>query len=338
MITARFEPHTLLFHKPGGTSRGILTEKKLWLIYLSDGKTEGVGECSVIPGLTPEYSSDAQYEKRIAEICANPQLFSDNPDLLLNEPSIRFGWETALRNMETGGKTVLFDNGFSRGEQAIPINGLIWMGTPEFMQEQIDQKLNDGYSCIKMKVGAIDFETELDLLKKIRNRYGASEIILRVDANGAFSPAEARKNLPGLAKLQVHSIEQPIKAGNLKEMQALCREEIIPVALDEELIGINDSREKALLLEEIAPQFLILKPGLHGGISGTQEWISLAEKQHTDWWMTSALESNVGLNAIAQLTGNYNNPLHQGLGTGALYTTNFPTQLFIEKGELHFRT
>lgn len=338
MITARFEPHTLLFRKPGGTSRGVLTEKKLWLIHLSDGKTEGVGECSVIPGLTPEYSSDAQYEACITELCSNPQLFLGNPDLLLNEPSIRFGWETALKDLETGGKAILFDNAFSRGVQAIPINGLIWMGTPEFMQEQIDQKLNDGYTCIKMKVGAIDFDTELDLLKKIRKRYSASEIILRVDANGAFSPADARKKLAGLAKLQVHSIEQPIKAGNRKEMRSLCREEIIPIALDEELIGVNEGLEKATLIDEITPQFIILKPGLHGGISGTQEWIKLAENRKTAWWMTSALESNIGLNAIAQLAGNYSNPLHQGLGTGALYTTNFPTRLFIEKGELHSGT
>lgn len=335
-ITATFEPHTLLFRKPSGTSRGILTEKKLWLLRLTANGITGTGECSVIPGLSPDYVTDEQYTGLLQSICANPSRFLENPSLLKDAPSILFGLETAYLDWKSGGTSLLFPSGFTEGQQAIPINGLIWMGTPEYMQEQIDQKLAEGFSCIKMKVGAIGFDKEWQLLKGIRAQYDASQITLRVDANGAFSPTEALPLLQRLADLEIHSIEQPIAVGQLNAMQELCARTPLPIALDEELIGITDSVERMQLLETIRPQYIILKPSLHGGLSGCLEWITLAEQLHIPWWMTSALESNIGLNAIAQFTGTFNPQLPQGLGTGGLYETNFKSPLLISEGKLYY--
>lgn len=347
MLAAVFEKKTFHFKQPSGTSRGVLTEKYVWFLYLSSDESpdiKGVGECSIIPGLSPDFIDIATYEKKISELCEainNGNYTLDTIEVLYIGlrlyPSVLFGLETALLDLKNGGKAVFYETDFTSGLRSIPINGLIWMGGEDFMRKQIEEKLAAGFSCIKMKIGAIDFGKELAILKWIRERYTAEQITLRVDANGAFSAENALEKLTRLAALQIHSIEQPIKAGQWETMAALCAETPLPIALDEELIGIYDRTEKIALLEKIRPQFIILKPSLHGGISGCTEWITLAESMQIPWWMTSALESNVGLNVIAQLTSVYDNTLPQGLGTGGLYVSNTPTSLYIEKGELYRR-
>lgn len=334
-LRASFEAFTLNFKRPSGTSRGVLTQKKGWKLKLanSDGII-GLGECSVIPGLSPDYISDEQYELKLKEVCQNPARFIENKDLLLDFPSILFGLESAHLDLINGGNQIYFESAKSPTGFKVPINGLIWMGDPNYMQDQIEEKLSAGFSCIKLKVGAIDFKQELKLLEGIRSRYDASQIVLRVDANGAFNMEDANWKLEELARLDLHSIEQPIKAGSWNDMKDLCEKTPLPIALDEELIGINELKRKIDLLERIKPQFIILKPSLHGGFSGTSEWIELAEARQIPWWITSALESNIGLNAIAQFTADYHPTLPQGLGTGGLYETNFDAPLKIDNGNL----
>lgn len=338
-LYASFEAHTLLFKQPGGTSRGVLTEKKLWLIRLWSSENPscvGLGECSVIPGLSPDFTSVAAYENRLREIIANPGEFLRNPTLLASEPSLLFGLETAFLDWKSGGQQLLFESDFTEKKAAIPINGLVWMGDEAFMQEQIDRKIADGFTCIKMKVGAIDFERETALLEKIRKNYPKEKMTLRVDANGAFTPSDVRSKLKRLADLEIHSIEQPLAPGQIDIMHDLCQKNILPIALDEELISVTKRKDKERLLQQIQPQFIILKPSLHGGFSGCLEWIHLAEKQCIGWWMTSALESNIGLNAIAQFTATFHPVLPQGLGTGGLYSTNFQAKCHIRDGSLYF--
>lgn len=334
---AEFEAHKLFFKQPSGTSRGILTEKKLWLIRLQDKSNPaiiGLGECSVISGLSPDYIDDLNYEKLLHKVCLDPLHYLQQHSLLDSFPSIRFGLESAFLDWKNGGNRIYFDNDFSKGKTRIPINGLIWMGKPDFMQEQIEEKLNQGFRCLKMKVGAIQFEEELNILRNLRKQFTKEELTLRVDANGAFDTITALHKLKQLAELDLHSIEQPIAVGQHPIMKELCANSPLPIALDEELIGIIGIDKKRELLKYIRPPYIILKPSLHGGISGTEEWISIAESLHIPWWMTSALESNVGLTTIAQLCGNYSISLPQGLGTGALYTSNFPSNLKIENGEI----
>lgn len=330
-MQARFSKRTFHFKRPSGTSRGVLTEKHAWFIEVwedSNPDVVGVGECSIIPGLSPDFIDFANYEAKLSETCSNLKLD------LSDWPSIKFGVETALLDLKNGGKGIIFQNEFTNGNRAIPINGLIWMGDSEFMQEQIEEKLAQGFKTIKLKIGAIDFESELTLLKSIRDRYSKDEITLRVDANGAFSPEEALEKLQRLSKLDIHSIEQPIKQGQFEAMRQLCSETPLDIALDEELIGVNRIADKVRLLDTIQPQYIILKPSLHGGIDGTKEWISLAEERNIPWWITSALESNIGLNAICQLTAEYTNDLPQGLGTGSLYMDNIPSNLQVQKGTI----
>lgn len=327
-----FERKTFVFKRPSGTSRGVLTEKHAWFLTVwkeGNPSVKGIGECSIIPGLSPDFESFESYENKLSRFCQVPE-----EENLADWPSIKFGWESALLDLNSGGKRFYFDNAFSRGETSLPINGLIWMGEASFMRQQIEEKLAAGFTTIKMKIGAIDFETEIQLLKSIRDRYSKDEITLRVDANGAFSAAEALGKLERLHQLGIHSIEQPIRQGNWKDMQGLCRKTPVPIALDEELIGVNDIEKKKALLDTIQPQYIILKPSLHGGISGTQEWINLAQERMIPWWMTSALESNIGLEVICQLAGNYNNALPQGLGTGSLYVDNIPSDLKVEDGHI----
>ncbi|MBX2950479.1 MAG: o-succinylbenzoate synthase [Crocinitomicaceae bacterium] len=340
-MKARFEYTPLTFKRPAGTSRGELTTKHSWLILIEANGITGTGECSIIPGLSPDFESPGQYETLLSDAVTainNGTLTAENAAVILyRQPSVLFGVECAFRDVQNGGNKVYFDNTFSRGQVSIPINGLIWMGNESFMQEQIEQKLAGGFSTIKMKIGAIDFETEFNLLKNIRSRYDSTMITLRVDANGAFSPKKAVRVLKRLAELDIHSIEQPIQAGQWDAMQELCRITPTPIALDEELIGIHTRDEKIRLLSKIAPQFIILKPSLHGGISGTKEWIELAEQHAITWWMTSALESNIGLKAICELTAEYSNPLPQGLGTGSLYVSNFESNLTVENGMIFLK-
>lgn len=342
----RFHYERKLFHfkQPSGTSRGILTEKHAWFLRIwkaDDESVVGTGECSIIPGLSPDFESFSSYEAEIQMLCmrANTGQFSAYEELynsIQQFPSVVFGVETALQDLQQGGRGIFFETDFTAGKRAIPINGLIWMGDEAFMQSQIDEKLALGYTCIKMKIGAIEFAKELAILRNLRMRFPASELTLRVDANGAFSSAEAMGKLALLADLDIHSIEQPLAAGDWQAMATLCSKTPLPIALDEELIGVQGSEKKKALITTIQPQFIILKPSLHGGISGCEEWISIATAAGIPWWITSALESNVGLNAIAQFTATYDNPLPQGLGTGGLYVENTPTKLHISQGNLHF--
>lgn len=331
-MNARYHKKTFHFKRPSGTSRGVLTEKHAWFIEVweeTNPSIIGIGECSIIPGLSPDFEDLTSYEEKVAAVCSNLTM---NLEAF---PSIKFGLETALLDLKNGGKGIIFDNDFSRGTKSLPINGLIWMGEPEFMREQIEQKIKEGFTTIKLKIGAIDFASELDLLRSIRERFDTDQITLRVDANGAFSPSEAMEKLHQLAELGIHSIEQPIPQSQIAAMKSLCASTPVPIALDEELIGIHRTEEKIELLDLIQPQFIILKPSLHGGIEGTQEWIKLAEERGIPWWITSALESNIGLNAICQLTAEYRNDLPQGLGTGSLYTDNIPSDLRVENGTIY---
>lgn len=329
MIAAKFTKKTFQFKRPSGTSRGVLTEKHAWFLEVwntEDSEVIGIGECSIIPGLSPDFDSFESYERMLTAVCADTNIDLDE------WPSIKFGLETALLDLENGGQRIIFNNGFSKGKQSIAINGLIWMGESSFMHEQIEEKLNAGFTTLKMKIGAIDFESEIKILQSIRDRYTKEQITLRVDANGAFSPEEAEHKLSILADLDIHSIEQPIKAGQYKAMAELCTKTKLPIALDEELIGIHIKVDKINLLKQVKPQFIILKPSLHGGISGTKEWIEIAESHNIPWWITSALESNIGLNAICQLAAEYDNLLPQGLGTGSLYVNNIPSSLVVKNG------
>ncbi|MDX2359830.1 MAG: o-succinylbenzoate synthase [Crocinitomicaceae bacterium] len=333
-LSASFFKKIFHFKRPSGTSRGVLTEKHAWFIEIWDPQNpsiKGLGECSIIPGLSPDFTDFESYEKKLTTVCQN--LNDDTGDW----PSIKFGMETALLDLMNGGTGVIFDNDFTNGKIRLPINGLIWMGEESFMREQIEEKLAQGFTTIKMKIGAINFETEFALLTSIRKKYTEEQITLRVDANGAFSPEDAADKLQRLTSLNIHSIEQPIKAGQWKEMKSLCSTTQLPIALDEELIGINDLDDKIDLLDTIQPQYIILKPSLHGGISGSKEWIQLAEERNIPWWITSALESNIGLNAICQFTAEYAINLPQGLGTGSLYTDNIPSDLVVEAGEIYLR-
>lgn len=330
-------PLLLHFKQPAGTSRGVYTTRKSWLIKLSDPGCKshfGIGECAPLPALScddlPDYESILQQA-----CCALAETGQLDQEALRSYPSILFGLETALRHFERG-SIALWDTTFSRGEAGIPINGLIWMGNYQQMLQQIEAKMQAGFRCIKLKIGAIDFEEEIKLLAFIRQHFTKDEIELRVDANGAFSPVDALQKLERLAALDLHSIEQPIRAGQWDEMARLCASSPLDIALDEELIGCNMPAEKERLLQTIRPQYIILKPSLHGGFAGSQEWIEAATQSNIGWWITSALESNIGLNAIAQWCATFQNPLPQGLGTGALFTDNIPMPLEIRKDCLWF--
>ena len=337
MYNIQITPRLLHFKQPAGTSRGVYNTRKVWYIEISSMENpsiKGIGECAPLPNLSCD--DVPQYEEVLQQACSRVAREGNIPtESLRNYPSILFGLETALRHYETG-SLALWDTPFSRGEAGIPINGLIWMGNFEEMYRQIEAKREAGYRCIKLKIGAIDFDAELTLLKHIRSRFSVKDIELRVDANGAFSPAEAMHKLDALSKLDLHSIEQPIRAGQWEEMARLTARTPLPIALDEELIGHNTPEIKQELLSAIRPQYIILKPSLHGGICGSNEWIAEAEKQNIGWWVTSALESNIGLNAIAQWCATLHNALPQGLGTGQLFTDNIDLPLEIRKDCLWF--
>lgn len=334
-MKAIYKKYTLDFKRPSGTSRGVLTQKETWFIILKNDNKTGIGECGILRGLSID--DVPNYEEKLNWVCNNIHL---GLEVLLNDltefPSIQFGLEQAFLSLTADNPFILFENNFSTKEAPIPINGLIWMGEESFMHQQIQQKLKDGFNCIKMKIGAIDFDTEVSLLKSIRKTYKKEEIELRVDANGAFKE-DALDKLKILAELDLHSIEQPIKQGNYAKMKNLCAVTPLPIALDEELIGVFGVTKKKKLLQTIQPQFIILKPSLVGGFKGSQEWISLAEKYNIGWWVTSALESNIGLNAIAQWTYGLQSKMPQGLGTGSLYTNNFNSPLEVSNGSISYR-
>ncbi len=330
MLKAAYQKYQLHFIQPVLTSRGLMTEKNGYFITINNGTHTGVGECSYIEGLSADDLPN--YESPLRTLCNF--ITNEHPDLKLF-PSIRFGLETALLDLETGGKKILFESYFTKNKKQIPVNGLVWMGKHDFMLQQIKQKLADGFHCIKIKVGAIKFEEEVSLLSFIRKKFPADVVEIRLDANGAFSFSDVFKKLDQLAQFQIHSIEQPIKAKQFEYMKNVCARSPIPVALDEELIGIYGSVQDDML-DMIKPAYIILKPSLLGGFKVCDEWIAKAEVRNIKWWATSALESNIGLNAIAQWVFTKKNPMVQGLGTGSLYSDNISSPLYISNGMLGY--
>ena len=331
-ISARCFRYVLTFRQPAGTSRGVLLSKETWFLVLSRGGICAVGECAVFRGLscddTPQYASILeQLCRRVSE--GLPPRRED----LLDYPSIRFGWECAVGRLDAAEKGEDFlASDFSAGKATIPVNGLVWMGDIEQMTARMDEKIRQGYRCVKLKIGAVDFDDELALLARIRRRYSPQDLEIRVDANGAFSPQQAPMRLERLSKYGIHSIEQPIRAGDPEQMARLCAATPLAIALDEELIGVNRESEKRSLLRRIAPQYIVLKPSLVGGMQACREWIAAAKQTGAGFWLTSALESNVGLDAIARFSYLCHSDLPQGLGTGGLFTNNVPYPFAIENG------
>jgi len=344
-LSFSYQKRTLQFRFEAGTSRGVMRTRDVFLIKVcrqGDLEQVGWGEAAPLAGLSPDFGPD--FETLLSGILqeANARTWDLEEESVLQQvkslvpfslPSLRFGLETALLDLANGGKKRILANLFFDQGTPIPINGLIWMGTKEFMLQQINQKLEEGFACLKMKIGAIDFDQELELLRYIREQEAAKNLVLRVDANGAFSPLEALGKLEQLQDFGIHSIEQPIGVGQWEAMRELALKSSIPIALDEELIGKSNKEE---VLDFIKPQFIILKPSLLGGILETREWIRLAEARRIGWWMTSALESAIGLNAISQLTSTYLPSLPQGLGTGKLYDNNLESPLVVQSGEIRY--
>ncbi len=335
-MKASYHRYILNFKRPSGTSRGILTDKETWFIVITEGDKTGIGECGLLRGLSIDDRPD--YEQKLKETCENIDAGLEALLKSLKEfPSIQFGLEQAFRSLNAKQPFMLFPSSFTSGIKQIKINGLIWMGDPVFMKDQIEKKIEEGFDCIKMKIGALDFKKEEALLHFIRSNFTKDQIELRVDANGAFKPEQALDKLKTLSAYDIHSIEQPIRQGQLHEMARLCRKTPLPIALDEELIGIFDVTKKQEILQIVKPQYIILKPSLIGGFKSTEEWIELAEERNIGWWITSALESNVGLNAIAQFTYTKNVVMPQGLGTGSLFTNNFESPLQVQGGYLSYQ-
>ena len=334
-MTANYHKYLLDFKQPSGTSRGTLTQKETYFIIINSENKQGIGECGLFRGLSIDDRPD--YENKLNWVCNHIDLgLEELLTQLIEFPSIQIGLEMAFKSLESDDPFELFPSKFTRGEDSISINGLVWMGSESFMKEQISKKIEAGFSCIKMKIGAIDFQQEINLLKSIRKQFSSKDIELRVDANGAFHITHALEKLKILSDLDLHSIEQPIKQGQIDAMATLCEKTPLPIALDEELIGIFSVTKKHELLQTINPQYIILKPSLLGGFSGSDKWINLAEKQNIKWWITSALESNVGLNAIAQYTYTKQSIMPQGLGTGSLFTNNFESPLQVNNGQLQY--
>ena len=345
----RVIPRTLHFKQPAGTSRGVYTSRRVWYILITSADPQirftGLGECAPLPDLSCDYSAD--YEERLLAVCREVERTQNlDVEALRAVPSMLFGLQSAFRSAAgslRGDYRLLYPSAFPQGQRGIRINGLVWMGNYDEMCRRMEEKLAQGFACIKLKIGAIDFDSELALIRSLRSRFDAQTVELRVDANGAFAPNEAPHVLDQLARYDIHSIEQPIKQGQWSEMARLCRQTPLPIALDEELIGVNQLDKKRLLLETIRPTYIILKPSLHGGLTGCEEWIRLSREVipsspegGPSYWVTSALESNIGLTAIAQWCAALNNPLPQGLGTGMLFTDNWPMPLEIRGDQLWF--
>lgn len=332
-MKATYKKYILNFKLPSGTSRGILTEKETWFLILEENGKTGIGECGILRTLSIDDRPD--YEAKLKWVCTNIHLGKEALwEALIEFPSIQFGVEMAFLSLASKTPFELFPSEFTLGKKSMEINGLVWMGEETFMKQQIEDKLAQGFRCIKLKIGAIDFDKEMELLRFIRQNFNAKTIEIRVDANGAFKLNEALSKIEQLAGFEIHSIEQPIAKNNINSMAELCKITPLPIALDEELIGVFGIENKEALLTKIKPQYIILKPSLVGGFKGTLEWISMAKKLNIKWWITSALESNIGLNAITQFTYTLQNPLPQGLGTGGLYTNNFDCPLSIENGHI----
>ena len=345
MLQAEYLKYKLNFKFKAGTSRGVLEDREIFFVRLFNPEYPdifGLGECAPLTGLSPE--SIAFLDKELPQICHNIRQMdsleiSDLQELLTgNVPALKFAIEMAILDLKNGGERALFSNGFYDSGRTIPINGLVWMGDRNLMLQRLKEKIEEGFNCIKIKIGAIDFQDELNLIKFIRSQYSKDVIQIRADANGAFEPDDALDYLEALSKYQLHSVEQPIKARQWKAMEKICRETPVPVALDEELIGLKSQEEKMEILDTIRPQYITLKPTLVGGLVETSSWIELAVDKGIGWWITSALESNIGLNAIAQFCAGYQLNMHQGLGTGQLFTNNIPAPLKMEGGFLSYDT
>lgn len=332
---AAFRKYTLRFKQPMGTSRGTLHERETFLLSIeSDGKM-GVGECAPLTGLSPDLKSDV--EAKLREICEGLDRGELPRDADLRDwPAVQFSLESALRDLQTGGRHLLFESGFTLGKASLATNGLVVMAEPENMFRQVKEKVAAGFHCIKIKVGALDFDAECHLLQKIRAHFPPEQIELRLDANGAFGENDVLEKLERLAQFEIHSIEQPVKTRQWDAMAYVCRHGPIPVAWDEELIGISDPEEKMALVEAFRPSFLVLKPTLLGGFKACEEWVAVARKFDVGFWVTSALESNIGLNFISQWAATLDIGFPQGLGTGQLFQQNFPSPLLLQNGRLHF--
>ncbi len=334
MMKASFNCYELVFKNPAGTSRGTLKTKLTYFLKIKSPDFEYIGECGFFKGLSAD--NEYEYENKLRWVCENIELGKDFLiESCLEFPSIQFGIEQVFCQLENKKANLYFTSDFTKGTHGIPINGLIWMGSLEFMKKQIREKLNTNFHCIKLKIG-VDWNGEHEILKSLRNEFSSSQLELRVDANGGFTHEEAKIVLEQLAKLNIHSIEQPIRAGQIEKMADLCKNTPVPIALDEELIGKFYSNEKIQLIQQIQPQYIILKPSLIGGWQGSQEWINIAKENNSGWWITSALESNIGLNAIAQWTAVLNTNMPQGLGTGGLFTNNFTSNLEVRGEKLFY--
>jgi o-succinylbenzoate synthase len=337
MLKARHYKKNLLFKKPARTSRNTLYEKECCYIEIwndNNPQIKGVGECGYLYGLSAD--NFETYDMALNDCTENIHRYTDRyPQVFSKYPSLIFAVEQALLDLQNQGKRILFNSGFVNNKKPIEINGLIWMDNAANMIKQAVEKINNGFKCIKMKIGAIDFQEEINVIEYINNKYGKN-IEIRVDANGAYNFEEAIEKLNVLKTYNIHSIEQPLKKGDCDNYKKLCEMKIIPVALDEELIGVNTYEEKKKLIEHIKPQYLVLKPSLLGGFSACEEWINIARENSCGWWITSALESNIGLNAIAQWTYTLNTNIPQGLGTGSLYINNIQSPLEVNNGKLYY--
>jgi o-succinylbenzoate synthase len=332
-LRLRWSYRDLKFIQAAKTSRDTLYTKPSWFIELEDSSTgkKGIGECSLIPGLNPESAESVSAQLRFLE--GDVERSQLMPDLYKHMPALRFGLETALRSLEANDPFVVYESDFTKSKEGIPINGLIWMASPDEMLQQMHDRVAEGFTILKMKVGAFDLDKEFKFLSDVRRHFPADRFELRLDANGAFAPEDALAILQELDQLGIHSIEQPIKPKQWDTLAHLCAESPIPIALDEELIGCE---QHAALLDRVQPQYLILKPSLIGGLSAAQKWADAAEARNIGWWATSALESNIGLNAIAQWCAVSGNPLPQGLGTGRLFSNNVPSPLLVADARLHY--
>ncbi len=342
-VQLSFHKKVLHFKQPAGTSRGVYTTRTSWIVTAKDGAqpdVEGWGECAPLPDLSCDAMPDADYEATLTRMLKATEERGGIIDYeaLRPYPSMLFGIETALLDLQNGGQRIVYDTPFTHGEEGIRINGLVWMGNFVEMLARLETKMQEGFHCVKLKIGAIDFQRELDLVRHIRSAFTKEQIELRLDANGGFAYEDAMDRLEQLARYDIHSIEQPIRQHQWQRMAELCKATPIPIALDEELIGVNTLSEKADLLDTIRPQYIILKPSLHGGIHGSEEWIRMANERGIGSWITSALESNIGLNAVAQFAARMypdaSRRMPQGLGTGMLFTDNIDMPLQIKGDRL----
>ena len=339
MIRAAWKEITLTPKFELGTSKGPINARTVWYLIAWDSdrpEVKGIGEAALFPGHSKEFPADVK--TKLLELCLDTSNWAHRlTDDLVDVPSVRFAVEQCLRDLDASGSKILYPSAFTLGKQGIAINGLVWMGDKSTMKQRIREQILAGFTTVKMKIGAIGIEDELELLKTVRAEFTATDITLRVDANGSFNARNAMDVLQRLADIQVESIEQPVQPGLYEVMAELCERSPVPIALDEDLIGLNTFDAKADLLDNVKPQLIVIKPSLVGGWAAAEEWIALAKARNIGWWITSALESSIGLNAVAQWTATLGVHVAQGLGTGSVYADNIPSPLQAAKGELRYR-